>query len=230
MPFGVDDAVALGLGLLGAGGQASTNKSNLKIAREQMRFQERMSSTAAQRSAEDYRLAGLNPALAYDRPASSPGGASTTFGDVAEAGISTALQAKQAKHQLELVAQQARAARAAADVANGPGVVRAQQTALRKEADARAGIAGISYENAFRDARHLEALQPIDRRIRAFEETLMKYSTEGLTREALSRVLPWLSSNIPKGMTPGRGPAMKFEEALPSRNPPGGFSLPRYRP
>ncbi len=66
-------------GLIGGRGQAQTNAQNLAIAREQMRFQERMSSTAYQRSAADLEKAGLNRILALGKPASSPAGAQQTM-------------------------------------------------------------------------------------------------------------------------------------------------------
>ena len=77
---------ALG-GLLGFFGQKSANKTNIRLAREQMAFQERMSNTAYQRAMQDMRLAGLNPILAARSPASTPGGASTKVDSALGAGV-----------------------------------------------------------------------------------------------------------------------------------------------
>lgn len=184
-------------GVAGVTGQEMTNRANLKIAREQMAFQERMSSTAAQRSAKDYELAGLNPALAYDRPASSPGGASAVMGDSLGAGIATAMAARKQRAELKVMAETARTAKATADVEANPGVVRERTEAARHEARARAGVAGITYDNAWRDAEFQRALQPLQLRSAALDNIMKAYSFQGLTRTAIEKLMPHLVTGAP---------------------------------
>ena len=81
-------------GLFGFAGQERTNEANIQTAREQMRFQERMSSTAHQRAVTDLRRAGLNPILAAAKPASTPAGARAEIGNSIQQGISTALSVR----------------------------------------------------------------------------------------------------------------------------------------
>lgn len=97
-------AIAGGASLLGG---ALANKRNLKIAREQMAFQERMSDTSYQRAVKDMRIAGINPALAYQQGgASTPGGASATMQDIASPAVSSAQHARRLNADLKLVTAQ----------------------------------------------------------------------------------------------------------------------------
>ncbi len=81
-------------GLFSAKGARDRNRVQRQMAREQMAFQERMSSTAFQRSAKDLKAAGLNRILALGKPASSPGGAMAPIMDELTPAVSSALQAK----------------------------------------------------------------------------------------------------------------------------------------
>ena len=96
-----------GLGYLGG---REARGASLRVAREQMAFQERMSSTSYQRAVRDMRAAGINPMLAYMQGgASSPGGAMARIDDVVAPAVSSALQARRLNQELRNMRAQEKA-------------------------------------------------------------------------------------------------------------------------
>lgn len=168
-------------GLFGNKGQGDANDTNRQIARDQMAFQERMSNSEYQRSANDLRMAGMNPMLSLMKGggASTPPGASTHVESTTRDAANSAASLVPLLAELALKKEQTSKTNAEADLARAHATMAQNQVPYSAEsalqsvrkltADTETAIHGseIARIERLSDTQIYKELQPL----------LIKYQT-----------------------------------------------------
>ena len=127
MPLGAGAIAGIGAaadlvgGLFGMSAQKKANKANIKLQREQQKWEERMANTSWQRGTQDMLKAGINPMLAVSQGgASTPNVSAATVQpeDAIARGVSSAGSKAAQMLTLENLAQQTRKTSEEADSLN----------------------------------------------------------------------------------------------------------------